>query len=284
MVDANKQEPKKDMVVAPFLKWPGGKRWLAPKVATIIRRYLMRRYYEPFVGGGAVFFYLRPKAATLADINPDLINVYRVVRDHPVDLIDRIRAMPVCEEFYYALRNRKCQSSQRRAAKLLYLNRTGFAGMYRLNSRGEFNVPYGGGERTTAILWERNLIMRASEILQCARLRVADFARMMASAGPGDVVYCDPTYTVAHDNNGFVRYNERNFSWSDQLRLAACSRRAVRRGATVIISNAHHRCIKQLYEGERPHLLKRRSLVSRDQSKRRQVCEYLFVLLPKPKG
>jgi DNA adenine methylase len=150
--------------------------------------------------------------------------------------------------------------------------------MYRLNSQGRFNVPYGGGLRTPNILWERDLILQASKSLHGVRLRVSDFARTMANAGPGDVVYCDPTYTVAHNNNAFIRYNEKNFSWKDQMRLAASARRAAARGATVLVSNAHHSSIIELYRGAEMRLFTRKSLVSRDASRRRDVRECLFVL------
>lgn len=262
----------------PFLRWPGGKRWAASHICRIICRHLRRTYYEPFLGGGAIFFSLCPRSAVLADINEELITTYEIVRDQPERLLQVLRAMPVSSDFYYSLRNTDPKDPLKRAARLLYLNRTAFAGMYRLNGQGRFNVPYGGGQRTPAMLWEKNLIFRASQTLQHARLRTSDFATTIGKAGRGDVVYCDPTYTVAHDRNAFVRYNERNFSWADQLRLAQCATRAAARGATVMISNAHHPSTRGLYNGAHRRVMTRRSLISTDPSKRRGVSEYLFIL------
>ena len=112
--------------------------------------------------------------------------------------------------------------------------------MYRLNQQGEFNVPFGGGERTTAPLWEYNLLTSSARALRGAKLLAVDFEQAISEAKKGDLVYCDPTYTVAHNNNGFIRYNERNFSWEDQKRLSRSCHSAAARGALVIVSNAYH--------------------------------------------
>jgi DNA adenine methylase len=150
--------------------------------------------------------------------------------------------------------------------------------MYRLNREGNFNVPYGGGQRTPSPLWEKALLKSASQALNGANLRVSDFENILSEARLGDVVYCDPTYTVVHENNGFVRYNEINFSWADQKRLALAARQANTRGAVVIINNACHLEIRQLYWPIKPITRGRYSLISPRVSSRRAVQEYLFVL------
>lgn len=264
----------------PFLKWPGGKRWLAMRIATYIKSRLIGRYYEPFLGGGAVFFALRPRIATLSDINEDLINTYLQVRDIPDLLINKIRQLPVSKKAYYRIRGSHPSCPIERAVRFLYLNRTGFSGMYRLNMRGEFNVPYGGGERTPSPLWENNLLVAASTALRNRKILSADFECALGSAVAGDVVYCDPTYTVAHNYNGFVRYNERNFSWEDQERLAKAALQACERGVFVLVSNAGHGSISKLYHPIAPISLERNSLVSRDVNYRSVVKEYLFILEP----
>jgi DNA adenine methylase len=264
--------------VLPFLKWPGGKRWASSRIAALVQECLTGTYYEPFLGGGAVFFRLRPEKAILSDINPELINAYRIVRDSAEKLVPLLRRMAVNKNNYNRLRRAEPVDPIRRAVRFLYLNRTAFGGIYRLNLKGEFNVPYGGGERNPSILWEKRLLKSAAEALATADVRVADFETMLDLANSGDVVYCDPTYTVAHDNNGFIRYNEKNFSWADQHRLACAARRATQRGAKVIVSNANHDTIRKLYPGARFLVAERRSLVSCDVSKRRAV-EELFVLL-----
>jgi DNA adenine methylase len=269
-----------DPPVLPFLKWPGGKRWAAEQIASIVDRHLTRRYYEPFLGGGAVFFHLRPARATLSDINGELVAGYQAIRDRHVDVVRFLQMLPVTKRVYAEVRNWKPRGSAEQAARLLYLNRTAFGGMYRLNQRGEFNVPYGSGERTPEILWQTTVLADASAALARARLRTCDFARSMQYAGEGDVVYCDPTYTVAHDNNGFVRYNERNFSWADQQRLARAATAARNRGAVVIVSNAYHDSIRALYQDARQKTLHRLSRISAEPANRRPVSEYLLVLKP----
>lgn len=265
----------------PFLKWPGGKRWAAERIAALVSSHLTGRYYEPFLGGGAVFFHLRPRIATLGDVNSDLIGAYRAVRGNHKELVKRLQGLPVTKSVYNEVRSWKPRGPLERAVRFLYLNRTAFGGIYRLNRSGDFNVPYGGGQRTPAILWESAVIEDAAATLASVTLRVCDFALAMRHAAEGDVVYCDPTYTVAHENNGFLRYNERNFSWTDQVRLAAAARAARERGAVVIISNAHHASVRALYRGETRRTLERMSCVSTEPKHRRPVKETMVILAPK---
>ena len=261
---------------AAFLRWPGGKRWASPILAPMIRKHLTGTYFEPFLGGGSIFFALAPPRAVLSDINGDLINTFKIVKHHPESLVRRLRLLPVTSSFYYEMRDEEPTAAISRAVRFLYLNRTCFGGIYRENARGLFNVPYGGGCRTPDILWNRKLISNAAGALKCAELLSGDFEQTMNRAGRGDVVYCDPTYTVAHDNNGFVRYNERNFSWRDQERLADSATRAASRGATVLVSNAHHRSVRSLFRPQRCWALERISRVSAAPEGRRAVREYLF--------
>lgn len=264
----------------PFLKWPGGKRWAAETIAKFVRRHLSGTYYEPFLGGGAVFFHLLPEKAVLSDINNDLVLAYQTVQSDHEAVLSKVKRMEVEEDEYYRIRAMMPRSDITKTARFLYLNRTAFGGIYRLNRDGKFNVPFGGGQRTPAPLWERNLLKDASDALDGVSIRCADFQRTIAKAGPGDVVYCDPTYTVAHDRNAFVRYNEKNFSWADQERLAKAAKAAVARGATVLVSNAHHKSIREFYPAACVRYLKRHSLVSTDPAKRREVREYLFIMTP----
>lgn len=263
----------------PFLKWPGGKRWIASQLATEIRSALRGVYFEPFLGGGAVFFALGPKRAVLSDVNEDLVNVYRAVQVVPVrKIVRRLKLLKVSRGSYYAIRADVPKSEIDRAVRFIYLNRTGFGGIYRLNRAGRFNVPYGGGERTPAILWERKLLEKAASALADVDVRCADFGAVMGQAQKGDVVYCDPTYTVAHDSNGFVRYNESNFSWADQERLAECARRAAERGVTVFVSNACNDRVRRLYPQAKVRVLRRISRVSPVVASRREIKELLLVV------
>jgi DNA adenine methylase len=267
-------------VALPFLKWPGGKRWLVSNLLREIGSFQSENYFEPFLGGGALFFALQPKFSVLSDINPELINAYEQVKKNPEQLVRRLRALPVNPKTYEAFRRKKKDSPFYRAIRFLYLNRTAFAGMYRLNRKGEFNVPYGGGERTPAILWQKGLIKTASILLRRSRLEACDFETAISVAGLGDLVYCDPTYTVMHNNNGFVRYNEKNFSWEDQKRLAACCKRAAQRGVFVLVSNAHHAEILQLFSPPCHTIVVRTSLLCPNSAYRRETAEYLFLYRP----
>lgn len=276
MIEASIQQCE----LRPFLKWPGGKKWIAQDITDLISERLTGRYYEPFLGGGAVFFKLRPRHATLSDINENLINVYQQVINNVHLIIEKLKNIPVNSETYYKIREEDIACPIERAVRFLYLNRTAFGGIYRLNKAGKFNVPYGGGQRTPAPLWRDDLLKSASNALKDVEFAVSDFEKSIRMAKYGDVIYCDPTYTVSHENNGFIRYNEKNFSWKDQERLARASKRALKRGASVIVSNACHESLIELYRPYKPLTLKRKSLVSRNPAARREVNEYLFVLDP----
>lgn len=278
--DADDNRPKCLVMRAarPFLRWPGGKRWLLPHISRVVTDISYERYIEPFLGGGAIFFGLRPEAAVLSDINPDLINTYRQVRDNADALVRALQDLRVDAQTYAAIRSTNPVDPQAAAVRFLYLNRTAFSGMYRLNQRGQFNVPFGGGERTPDVLWKSNLLEEASCVLRHAVFMIGDFECVLAAAQAGDLVYCDPTYTTRHNNNGFVRYNERNFSWADQVRLARACLEASQRGATVIVSNAVHYEILRLYQGAEAHIVERWSGLCPTPEKRGQTQEYLFIL------
>lgn len=262
----------------PFLKWPGGKQWIAKKLASFISKRLSGCYYEPFLGGGAVFFALRPKHAILSDINENLINVYQQVANNPISLLEKLKHISVDSKTYYEIRDSKPECPIEKAVRFLYLNRTAFGGIYRLNRQGKFNVPYGGGQRTPEPLWRNGLLLSASDALQGAKLHVMDFKKMMKKAKSGDIVYCDPTYTVAHERNGFIRYNEKNFSWRDQRNLAKEAKLAWKRGAIVLVSNACNDHLLDLYKPFEPVKLTRKSLVSPSPAARQTIHEYLFIL------
>ncbi len=264
----------------PFLRWLGGKRWLAPQLVDILGELTFRRYLEPFLGGGACFFHICPATALLSDVNEELVNVYVQVRDHCDELMDALRELNVDRQTFEHLRHAVPKCDLGRAVRFLYLNRTAFSGIYRLNSGGRFNVPFGDGKRTPEILWRNGLLPRASRALQGAEISSTDFEEVLNQANESDLVYCDPPYTVKHNCNGFRRYNERLFSWRDQERLAAAWFSAVERGATVIFSNAYHEEIASLYPGVEAHVFERSSNLCPETSRRAAVKEQLFVLRP----
>lgn len=267
-------------VARPFLRWPGGKRWLAPSLAPIIRATLQERYVEPFLGSGAMFFAVQPARATLSDVNGALIATYRHIRNNRAAVIRALKRWPLDQATFNSLRSTPIGSTAADAARFLYLNRVAFSGIYRVNQAGFFNVPY-GGDRSHHVFWETDLLADASAALRSADLAARDFETSLALATEGDVVYCDPTYTVAHANNGFMRFNEKLFSWADQIRLAESARAAAARGATVIVSNAAHKSVRALYAGASRVTLARQSRLSASPDHRGIVDEDIYVIGPK---
>jgi DNA adenine methylase len=272
---------RRSRLVRPFLKWPGGKRWLVPVIVNRIAGYGYTTYREPFLGGGALFFALQPKRAVLSDINTDLINTYRQIRRRAAALIYALQLIPVDQPTYHRIRTWSPDTVFQKAVRFLYLNRTAFGGMYRVNAKGDFNVPFGGGQRTAAPLWDSNLLQCAARVLRKTTLVAMDFESALSEAQAGDLVYCDPTYTVAHNNNGFIRYNEHNFSWTDQQRLAVSCRSAAARGALVIVSNAFHDDVLRLFEPPEYISISRISTLCPEIQHRHLVDEYMFVYPPK---
>ena len=247
----------------PFLKWAGGKRWLISKADELLPNMNnMNKYLEPFLGGGSIFFHLEPEKAILSDINEDLINAYVVIRANWYDLFTILKKYNKkhSESFYYQIRSSKPKTALNKAARFIYLNRTCWNGLYRVNKKGEFNVPI--GTKTNVILAEDNFEI-LSGVLQSANIEVCDFEVTINKAEEDDFIFVDPPYTVKHNVNGFVKYNETIFSWNDQIRLKKSISKAVDRGAKVLITNADHKSIKELYKGcGKAYLLSRASIIA----------------------
>lgn len=261
----------------PFLKWAGGKRWLADQYPEIFHENC-ERYVEPFLGGGAIFFAKNPESALLSDANGALIECYEVVRDHPEQLMRRLEFHQECHnaEHYYSVRAEIPSDRIARVARFLYLNRTCFNGLYRVNLQGVFNVPIG---TKTAVVLPTDDFIGASEALKNASLSVADFERILDQCAEGDFAYLDPPYTANHNNNGFLKYNEKIFSWSDQVRLKNAALSAAGRGAKVVVSNAAHASVVDLYRNVGDVIfVSRASVLAADRSKRGAVQEILVVI------
>lgn len=231
--------------VVPFLKWAGGKRWLVP-LALRLRGQVRGTYIEPFLGSGAIFFTLQPCKALLSDRNEELIDTYQAVKDDWEQVVAHLKAHDRrhSHEYYYEVRSRMCRTAATRAARFIYLNRTCWNGLYRVNKAGIFNTPI--GTKTRAIL-DTDDFEAIAACLRTATLVSGDFARQVDTAQAGDFIFADPPYTVRHQYNGFVKYNEHLFSWEDQERLAAALVRAKKRGVRILCTNADHISIRELY-------------------------------------
>lgn len=230
----------------PFLKWPGGKRWLIANYRHIFPADY-EHYFEPFLGGGSAFFSLLPLQATISDINGELINVYRVMKRNPAQLREQLiqHQEHHSANYYYAIRANVPDNTVDRAARFLYLNRTCFNGMYRVNRLGEFNVPIGTKQQ---FIDDAENFEEYSEALHNVHIRKQDFVDTIREAAQGDLVFADPPYTIAHNQNAFIKYNERLFSWKDQKRLLNALIRARDRGAIILTTNADYPALQQMYE------------------------------------
>ena len=245
----------------PFLKWAGGKAKLAPLIAERIGRGPNRinRYHEPFLGGGAVFFALHEagliRDASLADGNADLIATYQAVRDDAEGVIAELEAFSrqylALESsqrglYYYDVRNqRRLRRPDRKAARLLFLNKTCYNGLYRVNSKGHFNVPHGRYVNPTILDAER--LREASASLAGAELRAEDFFEACARAQPGDFVYLDPPYQPLSATSQFTKYTSGDFGFADQQRLRDAFDDLTERGVPALLSNSSHPDIHDLY-------------------------------------
>lgn len=260
--------------MAPFIKWPGGKRWLAPRLIEAVETELSGRYIEPFLGGGAMFFKLHPKRAVLSDVNPDLIELYRCVRDEPDRLLAKVWRFSNTAECFYRVRASRPRTTLGRAARMLYLSRTSFGGIYRLNRNGEFNAPFGNSGR---VVCRRETVLAASAALKESELFCADFEARMNLAQQGDVIYADPPFAAGSECAGFRRYNGRLFTWSDQERLARAAGSAAARGALVVLSASWHPQVLELYRGFWAIRVERSSRVSRAVRGRGMVGEAVLL-------
>ena len=239
-------EVKTAETVTPPIKWPGGKRWLMRRFPGVLRIDRRHRYFEPFLGGAAVFAHYRPPHALLSDLNAELIGVYSAIRADPTGIVRKLGEHQKYHgrEYYYRVRSITCQDPVDAAARFIYLNRTCFNGIYRVNQRGEFNVPIGS---RNSVVFDSDDFVGWSRLLKHAEVRACDFEESIAVAGPGDFVFADPPYVVKHNLNGFRKYNEALFSWADQERLARVLRDAAERGVRVVATNANHPSVSLLY-------------------------------------
>jgi len=264
-----------NLKLIPFLNWAGGKRWLAANhLEQFPKDY--NRYIEPFLGSGAIFFALQPKHSILSDINSDLIQTYRAIQLYPQDVEDELKKHHDrhCKDYYYEMRSSTSSTIQEGAARFIYLNRTCWNGLYRVNLSGKFNVPIGTKKN---VILSTDSFQEISKMLQSSELEFCDFESSINRAEDGDLLFVDPPYTVKHNNNAFVQYNEALFSWDDQVRLHRCLCAAKKRGAFVVATNAYHESIEKLYSYDfAPIIVNRHSGLSGDTSGRGYVEEFIF--------
>ena len=268
----------------PFVKWAGGKRQIIDKLKSYAP-YEFDTYYEPFVGGGALLFELAPKKAVINDSNKELMNVYSVLCDE-----DKFNKM--CrllnnyevnhnEEFYYDLRNKDKNkktfdrlSDYTRAARTIYLNKACFNGLYRVNSKNEFNVPFGKKEKVNT--YDGGNLITVSNYLTMNDIKIlsVDFEEALKDAKKGDFVYFDPPYDS--DTNTFNSYTEGGFGKEEQRRLARVFKELDDRGVYVMLSNHNTTLIRELYEGYNINVIEAKRNINSNGSKRGKVEELII--------
>lgn len=238
--------------ISPFLKWAGGKRQLL----SVIKKHMpdtINKYYEPFLGAGALLFYLQPKEAVINDVNSELINCYKVIKNNPTELIRELSLFKNTEEDFYKVRSwdREADYEERsdieKAARMIYLNKTCFNGLYRVNSKGYFNTPY-GKYKNPNYLCEENII-NISRYFNSSSITIKneDFSKVVSSANKNDFVYFDPPYFPLSATSSFTQYSKKGFSITDQNRLKNIVDELSLKGINVLISNSCCEVIKELY-------------------------------------
>jgi DNA adenine methylase len=242
----------------PFVKWAGGKSQLLEQFELLFPSHF-NRYIEPFVGGGAIFFHLHNQGqigdgVVLNDLNGELMTCYEVIRDQIDELIEELRChepYKTDKDYFYEVRgwDRKPGFNERspveRAARAIFLNRTCYNGLYRVNSRGQFNVPFGRYKNPT--ICDEDNLRAVSQALQGVKLRSEDFERCVEWAGRGDFLYLDPPYHPLSETASFTSYTRDDFGKADQIRLAEVFRQLDRKGCIVMLSNSYTSFIQQLY-------------------------------------
>lgn len=263
-----------------FLRWAGGKTWLIPFFRELTSELNYKNYYEPFLGGAAVFLSITPpKHVYLSDLNKELIETYIAVRDHPEEVIKCLQKFENSEEDYYRIRSSCPKSPIEKAARFIFLNHTSYNGLYRVNKNGEYNVPYGF---STGKGYDVDKIRTNSELLKKAKISCEDFAERKYRIKEYDLVFLDPPYTVSHNKNGFIEYNQKLFSLSDQYRLREFIDFISNKGAYYILTNAAHETILKIFDrGDYIIEMDRNSLIGGKNAKRQKVSEYIFTNIPK---
>lgn len=231
------------------VKWAGGKGQLLWQLLPLLPQKRWKLYAEPFVGGGALFFHLRPPRALLIDNNEELINFYLVVRDDLESLLLDLKRHENTPEYYYRIRAQDPRELSRvaRASRFLYLNKTAYNGLWRVNRQGKHNVPFGRYKNPKIADAENLQLVR--EALGGAEIVFGDFSRVLDYAGPGDFVYLDPPYYPLSSTSRFTSYTAGAFDAAEQVRLAKVFRDLDKKGCLLMLSNSDTPAVRELYAG-----------------------------------
>ncbi|HGQ0030669.1 TPA: DNA adenine methylase [Streptococcus pneumoniae] len=272
----------KKVTLQPFTKWTGGKRQLLPVIRELMPK-TYNRYFEPFVGGGALFFDLAPKDAVINDFNAELINCYQQIKDNPQELIEILKVHQEynSKEYYLDLRSADrderidMMSEVQRAARILYMLRVNFNGLYRVNSKNQFNVPYGRYKNPKIV--DEELISAISVYINNNQLeiKVGDFEKAIVDVRTGDFVYFDPPYIPLSETSAFTSYTHEGFSFADQVRLRDVFKRLSDTGAYVMLSNSSSALVEELYKDFNIHYVEATRTNGAKSSSRGKISEII---------
>lgn len=246
---------QKTLLIKPFLKWAGGKRQLLDDLRVHIPTMSKRNtYYEPFVGGGALFFSMQPKSAVINDTNHELINCYEVIRDNVEELIEDLKRHENDEQYFYRIRDWdrhkyfKDKTSVERCSRIIFLNKTCYNGLFRVNSQGQFNVPFGRYKNPSFL--EIGILRGISKYLNENDIKIlnTDFQDAVKDAGRGDFIYFDPPYDPISSTSSFTGYDINKFDQDEQKRLKETVDTLTQKNCKVLLSNSDTNFIRELYQ------------------------------------
>lgn len=268
------QYKEKQFNIHPFLRWAGGKKWLVRRVKDTLDVSSYTSYHEPFVGGGAMLFHLRPHKAYISDMNEQLMLTYENIRDNIDDVIALIKGYGIGEDAYYAVRGIRTNNPIEKAAQFIYLNQMSYNGIYRVNSAGDYNVPWG---KRLNYQFDFDNLRNVSKYLKRVRIQSMDFEESIKRVRRNALVFLDPPYTHSKIENGFIQYNQKTFTLEDQKRLSAMIDKIKQRGAFYILTNADHEVIREVFDkGDRIIPITRSSGIGGRNARRGQYEECIF--------
>ena len=247
--------------IKPFLKWAGGKTQLIPHLTKFIPEEF-NKYIEPFIGGGAFYFHLNPFRAIISDSNEELIMTYQVIRDNVGEVIKILETYENNEDFFYKIRSLDVNmlSNTQRAARVIYLNKTCYNGLYRVNKKGQFNVPY--GKRKVSFL-NKDILLNANKFLQNTVIEHSDYLDSLKKyAQPGDFIFLDPPYYPVGEHSDFKRYTKEFFYHEDHLKLKTEFDRLVELGCYVVLTNSNHPTILELFKDYQIKVIETKRFIS----------------------
>jgi len=277
----NRKQKKITGIPYPFLKWAGGKRQLLSQMESFIPNNF-NKYIEPFVGGGALFFYLLPQNAILIDNNWELINCYKIIKKNVDELIDSLKKHTYNKEYYYKIRavDRDPESYRKisnieKAARTIFLNKTGYNGLYRVNQKGFFNVPFGRYKNPK--ICDRKNLLAVHHILQPVKIVHNSFEICLDYANSGDFVYLDPPYYPLSKTSLFTSYTKQDFGEASQLKLYDVFRELDQKGCKILLNNSYSEFILKLYKNYRIEILKAKRSINSKSNKRGEIKEVLIM-------